>query len=43
MTGECYCARLFQLEKPHAELTPEERYTKRLELENTVLGALSAW
>lgn len=30
-TGECYCTRLFQLEQSLAELTAEERYTKRLE------------
>ena len=32
--GECYCSRLFQLEKSFAELTPEERHAKRLELSN---------
>ena len=42
-TGECHCTRLFQLEKALAELTPEERYTKRLELEKPVLDALLAW
>ena len=42
-TGECYCTRLFQLEEALAELTPEERYTKRLELEKPVLDALLAW
>ena len=42
-TGECYCTRLFQLEEDLAELTPEERYTKRLELEKPVLDALLAW
>ena len=41
--GECYCTRLFQLEEVLAELTPEERYTKRLELEKPVLDALLAW
>ena len=41
--GECYCTRLFQLEEALAELTPEERYTKRLELEKPVLDALLAW
>jgi hypothetical protein len=34
--------RLFQLEEALAELTPEERYTKRLELEKPVLDALLA-
>ena len=42
-TGECYCTRLFQLEQPLMDLTPEERYTKRLELEKPVLDALLAW
>ena len=42
-TGECYCTRLFQLEESFAELTPEERYAKRLELEKPVLDALLAW
>ena len=41
--GECYCTRLFQLEEALAELTPEERYAKRLELEKPVLDALLAW
>mgnify|MGYP002510264047 FL=1 len=41
--GECYCTRLFQLEESFAELTPEERYTKRLEQEKPVLDALLAW
>ena len=42
-TGECYCTRLFQLEESFAELTPEKRYTKRLEREKPVLDALLAW
>lgn len=42
-TGECYCTRLFQLEESFADLTPEERYTKRLELEKPILDALLAW
>ncbi len=41
--GECYCTRLFRLEESFAELTPEERYNKRLELEKPVLDALLAW
>ena len=41
--GECYCSRLFQLEKSFAELTPEERHAKRLEQEKPVLDALLAW
>lgn len=41
--GECYCTRLFQLEQTLMELTPEERYNKRLELEKPVLDALLAW
>ena len=42
-TGECYCTRLFQLEESFAELTPEERYAKRLEQEKPVLDALLVW
>ena len=41
--GECYCTRLFQLEKSFAELAPEQRYTKRLEQEKPVLDALLVW
>jgi transposase len=42
-TGESYCSRLFQLEEAFADLTPEERYTKRLEQEKPVLDALFSW
>jgi len=41
--GECYCTKLFQLEESFADLTPEERCTKRLELAKPVLDALLAW
>ena len=41
--GECYCSRLFKLEQALAELTPEERYEKRLEQEKPVLDALLSW
>ena len=41
--GECYCSRLFKLEQVFAELTPEERYEKRLEQEKPVLDALLSW
>ena len=41
--GECYCTKLFQLEETLSELTAEERYNKRLELERPVLDALLAW
>ena len=34
---------IFQLEESFAELTPEERYAKRLEQEKPVLDALLAW
>ena len=40
---ECYCTRLFQLERSLMELTPEERYGRRLERKKPVLGALLAW
>ena len=39
----CYFAKLFQLEQEFAPLTAEERFTKRLEQEKPVLGALLAW
>ena len=41
--GECYCSQLFKLEQTFAELTPEERYKKRLEQEKPVLDALLSW
>ena len=41
--GECFCSKLFRMEEAFAELTPEERYTKRLEQEKPVLDALLAW
>ena len=41
--GECYCSQLFKLEQEFAELTPEERYEKRLEQEKPVLDALLSW
>ena len=41
--GECYCSQLFKLEQAFAELTPEERYEKRLEQAKPVLDALLSW
>ena len=41
--GECYCSRLFKMEQAFAELTPEERYEKRLEQGKPVLDALLSW
>ena len=41
--GEWYCSQLFKLEQEFAELTPEERYEKRLEQEKPVLDALLSW
>ena len=41
--GEWYCSQLFKLEQAFAELTPEERYNKRLEQERPVLDALLLW
>lgn len=41
--GECYCSKLFHLEDQFAELTPEDRYAKRLEQEKPVLDALLTW
>lgn len=42
-TGLAWCTKLFQEEKKLAELTPEERYEKRLEREEPVLDALFSW
>lgn len=41
--GEWYCSQLFKLEQALAELTPEERYEKRLEQEKPVLDTLLSW
>lgn len=41
--GEYYCTQLFKLEDAFAELTPEERYKKRLEQAKPVLDALLLW
>ena len=41
--GEWYCSQLFKLEQALTELTPEERYEKRLEQEKPVLDALLSW
>ena len=41
--GVAFFSRLFKPEEIFAELTPEERYVKRLEQEKPVLEALLAW
>lgn len=43
LIGQHYCSQLFTIEEKLAELNPEERYIKRLELEKPVLDALLAW
>ena len=43
LEGQQYCSKLFVIEKELAELSPEERYTQRLEREKPVLDALVAW
>lgn len=43
LEGQQYCTKLFAIEKELAGLTPEERYTQRLEREKPVLDALLAW
>ena len=43
LEGQRYCTKLFAIEKELAGLTPEERYTQRLEREKPVLDALLAW
>ena len=41
--GEWYCSQLFKLEQALSELTPKERYEKRLEQAKPVLDALLSW
>ncbi|XWX59923.1 IS66 family transposase [Desulfitobacterium sp. AusDCA] len=41
--GQQYCSKLFSIEERLKCLSPEERYTKRLELEKPVLDAFLAW
>ena len=41
--GRDYCDQLFHLEEQMKHLTPEDRYTKRLELEKPVLEAFWCW
>ncbi|MEG2060179.1 MAG: transposase, partial [Lachnospiraceae bacterium] len=41
--GRDYCNNLFQIEETLKELTPKERYEKRLELEKPVLDAFWSW
>lgn len=41
--GRDYCNQLFHLEDQMKQLTPEDRYSKRLELEKPVLEAFWCW
>ena len=41
--GRDYCNQLFKMEEDLKDLTPEERYSKRLELEKPVLEAFWCW
>lgn len=41
--GRDYCDKLFAIERRLSELTPDERYTKRLELERPVLDKFWNW
>ena len=43
LTGKNYCDQLFSLEKKFADLTPEDRYTKRLELAKPILDKFFEW
>lgn len=43
LEGEAYCTKLFNIEEALADLAPEERYTKRLELEKPILDAMLLW
>ena len=42
-TGQAYCTKLFKIEQTLADLSPEERYKKRLEQAKPVLDELFAW
>jgi len=42
-TGRQYCDKLFAIEDRLKDLSPEERYRKRLELEKPVLEAFWCW
>jgi transposase len=41
--GIAWCNKLFSIEKDLADMSPEDRYNKRLELEKPVLEAFWAW
>lgn len=41
--GRDYCNRLFEIEKELTDLSPDERYNRRLELEKPVLEAFWSW
>src|SRR5699024_4381431 len=43
MQGLAYCDRLFSLEDGWMDLSPEERYTQRLEQAKPVLDAMLSW
>ena len=43
LRGKRYCDRLFDIERELAELTPDERYLRRLELAKPVLDDYYAW
>ena len=43
LRGQAYCSKLFSIEQELAGLTPEERYTQRLERSKPVMDALLAW
>ena len=41
--GIAYCNKLFEIEADLTDMSPEDRYNKRLELEKPVLEAFWAW
>jgi len=41
--GKLYCAKLFELERSFADLSPEERFYKRQELSKTILDEFYTW
>ena len=43
ITGQAYCTKLFMKEREFQQLSPEERYQKRLEQEKPLLDDLEAW
>ena len=43
ITGLAYCTKLFMMEREFQQLSPEERYQKRMEQERPLLDEFEAW